>query len=72
MKIILGLSKLKLKNKNLFILGQNKTSLFTLHFEKRNTKYFCDLFLFISAALLTVGFEVAYGGKLQKNLNKVF
>ena len=41
-------------------------------FEKTNTKYFFDLFLSISAVLLTVGFEVAYGGKLLKNLIKVF
>ena len=34
--------------------------------------YFCDLILFISAALLTVGFEVAYGGNLLPKLNKVF
>ena len=37
-----------------------------------NTNYICDLILFISAALLTVGFEVANGGKLLKKLNKVF
>ena len=29
-------------------------------------------FLFISTVLLTIGFEVANGGKLLKKLNKVF
>ena len=51
---------------------QNKTSLFTPNFEKAKTNYFCDLSLFISAALLIVGFEVAYCGKFLTKLDKVF
>jgi hypothetical protein len=56
-----------------FICRLNPIQAVCLHFEKKpNTNYFCDLFLLISAALLTVGFEVAYCGKLLTKLDKVF
>ena len=43
---------------------------FTFAKTNTNSNNFFDLFLSISAVLLTVGFEVAYGGKLLKKLNK--